>query len=332
MSGPTDLGDDPITDLVHRADLDGLVRLIDSFTTDREWSELLRLRDRARAAVETGRQLWPAATLAEYRLALHAPPEWAARVLDGESGRFTIGPLAEVVASRLTWADLDGLVSGPVAAGVAHERVARGEDLTGLEVAPVIELPLALAGWERAYTVPTYSDEGIDDTAPSIQLVWSEHDLEGRNPVVVDDDESARAFRQLVETWTDSSTGRCGFVCVEGDPLDALAALGLRRSRTAPVAFSDAIDLLAWAGATGAARGRRRGAALGRFGVWWLLAALCDLGEPWPPDPAVLGAAAGALEWRWWDGFEPLSGWRLSLCAHDRDAGLSWAMSAADEA
>jgi hypothetical protein len=46
----------------------------------------------------------------------------------------------------------------------------------------------------------------------------------------------------------------------------------------------------------------------------------------------MLGAAAGTLEWRWWDGFEPSSGWRLSLCAHDRDAGLSWAMSAADEA
>ena len=73
MSGPTDLGDDPITDLVHRADLDGLVRLIDSFTTDREWSELLRLRDRARAAVETGRQLWPAATLAEAAVTPQVP-------------------------------------------------------------------------------------------------------------------------------------------------------------------------------------------------------------------------------------------------------------------
>ena len=332
MSGPADLGDDPVTDLVHRADLDGLVRLVDSFTSAREWSELLRLRDRARAAVETGRQLWPAATLAEYRLALHSPPEWAARVLDGESGRFTIGPLAEVVASRRTWADLDGLVTGPVAAGVAHERVARGEDLTGLVVPPVIELPLALASWERPYTVPDYSDDGIDDGAPPIHLDWSEHDLGGRSPTVIDDDESARAFRQLVETWTDSSTGRGGFVCVEGDSLDAVAALGLRRARTAPVSFGDALDLLAWAGATGAARGRRRGAALGRFGVWWLLGALCDLGESWPPDPEMLGTAAGALEWSWWDGFEPSSGWRLSLSACDRESGLSWVMSASDEA
>ena len=332
MTPPADLGDDPITDLVHRADLDGLVRLVDSLTAGREWSELLRLRDRARAAVETGRQLWPAATLAEYRLALHAPAEWAARVLDGESGRFTIGPLAEVVASRLGWADLDGLVVGPVAAGVAHERVARGEDLTGLEVLPVIELPLSLADWEPAYTVPSYSDEGIDDPAPPVAPVWTEHELDGRHPVTVDDEDSDRAFRQLVETWTDSSTGRCGFICVEGDPLDALAALGLRRVRTSPLSIGDAVDLLAWAGATGAAHGRRRGAAIGRFGAWWLLAAICDLGEPWPPDPEALGSSAESIEWSWWDGFEPSAGWRLSLCAHDRAAGLSWAMSAADEA
>ncbi len=331
MSGPADLGDDPVTDLVHRADLDGLVRLVDSFTSTREWSELLRLRDRARAAVETGRQLWPAATLAEYRLALHSPPEWAARVRDGESGRFTIGPLAEVVASRLTWVDLDGLVTGPVAAGVAHERVARGEDLTGLVVPPVIELPLALASWERPTRCPTTPMTG-STTGRRLSASTGRARPRGRNPTVIDDDESARAFRQLVETWTDSSTGRCGFVCVEGDSLDAVAALGLRRARTAPVSFGDAVDLLAWAGATGAARGRRRGAALGRFGVWWLLGALCDLGESWPPDPELLGAAAGALEWSWWDGFEPSSGWRLSLSACDRESGLSWAMSAADEA
>ena len=50
-----DLGGDEFTDLIHRADLDGLVRLIDSLTVSRDWSELLRLRDRARAAVDTGR-------------------------------------------------------------------------------------------------------------------------------------------------------------------------------------------------------------------------------------------------------------------------------------
>jgi len=329
---PRDLGDDEITDLVHRADLDGLIRLVDSFTLGRDWSELLRLRDRARAAVDTGRQLWPAATLAEFRLALHAPAEWAAKVLDGESGRFTIGPLAEVVASRLTWADLADLVHGPVAANIAHERVARGEDLTGYAVVPIIELPLALADWEPRYTVPEYSDDGIDDGAPEFDPEWTEHDVSDREPVLVDDEESLRAFRQLVETWVDHSSGRFGFACVEGDPLDALAALGLRRVRVATISTAQAVDRLAWAGATGAARGRRRGAALGRFGAWWLIATLGDLADPWPPDSDALGAIAGSLGWTCWDAFEPNAGWRLALCAHDQANGLSWVMSASDEA
>ena len=66
---------------------DGLVRLVDARCASGDWAALLRLRDRCAAATrETGRQLWPAATLAEYRLALLAPPEWAATVLDGDHG------------------------------------------------------------------------------------------------------------------------------------------------------------------------------------------------------------------------------------------------------
>ena len=67
------------------ADLDGLVRLVDTFCTNADWPSLLSCATR-RAAVTTGRQLWPAATLAEYRLALWAPAEWATQVLDEDSG------------------------------------------------------------------------------------------------------------------------------------------------------------------------------------------------------------------------------------------------------
>jgi len=67
-----DVQDDALDELIHRADLDGLVRMIDDRCDDRDWDGLLRVRDRARHAVATGRQLWPAATLAEYRLALLA--------------------------------------------------------------------------------------------------------------------------------------------------------------------------------------------------------------------------------------------------------------------
>ena len=84
--------------LVDRADLDGLVRLIDARGSAGDWPGLLRVRDAARWATRTGRQIWPAATLAEYRLALLAPSAWAATVLGEDSGRFTFGPLIEVVA------------------------------------------------------------------------------------------------------------------------------------------------------------------------------------------------------------------------------------------
>ncbi|MEY2523101.1 MAG: hypothetical protein QOJ66_1666, partial [Ilumatobacteraceae bacterium] len=45
-----------VDDLVHRADLDGLVRLVDKLCTNADWPALLELRNISRAAVTTGRQ------------------------------------------------------------------------------------------------------------------------------------------------------------------------------------------------------------------------------------------------------------------------------------
>ena len=89
--------DEALDELIHRADLDGLVRLVDDCDGGAGLATAAAAARRARHAVGTGRQLWPAATLAEYRLALLAPAAWAAGVLDEGSGRFTIGPLTEVV-------------------------------------------------------------------------------------------------------------------------------------------------------------------------------------------------------------------------------------------
>ena len=69
-------------DLINRADLDGLVRLIDDYCETRSWHDLLGLRDACKAAVANGRQVWPASTLAEYRLALLAPAEIAVQVVE----------------------------------------------------------------------------------------------------------------------------------------------------------------------------------------------------------------------------------------------------------
>ncbi len=189
---------------------------------------MLRLRDRCAAAtVETGRQLWPAATLAEYRLALLAPDEWAATVLDGESGRFTIGPLSEVAAVHHTWSGLaPHLDAVPIATFIAHERAIRGETIPPDALAslpPVLDIPAALQPWEPSYPISVYSDAGAEHPEPGTSGTMVDA-VPRPGAEVVDDDSTELAVRQLLEAWTAASTGRAETVCVEGDHLDALGS------------------------------------------------------------------------------------------------------------
>jgi hypothetical protein len=74
-------------------------------------------------------------------------------------------------------------------------------------------------------------------------------------------------------------------VGVEGSAADALATFGVTGARWAEVGVTGAAELLAWAAASGGARGRRRGAAAGRFDAWWVLAVLSGTADDWPADP-----------------------------------------------
>jgi hypothetical protein len=89
---------------------------------------------------------------------------------------------------------------------------------------------------------------------------------------------------------------------------------------------------MAWAGASGGAHGRRRGAAAGRFGALWLVAALGDALDDWPIPLDELGAIAGDLRWHWWDAHEPMTGWQLQLAVESPADGLAWAITARDAA
>jgi hypothetical protein len=328
--------DEVLAGLIHRADLDGLVRLVDDCCASRDWARLRRLRDEARHALGTGRQLWPAATLAEYRLALLAPASWAAGVLDEGSGRFTLGPLTEVVAQQHTWAELAPLLEpGPRAAIVAHERALRGERIdptTTAALPDVLDLPYEVAAWEPAYALATYADDGGEFPAPAAPGALGDVALPATAPPPLDDDAVELAVRQLVEAWTTTSNGRADVAAVEGDAAGAVRALGVARARWVPLTAADAVAWMAWAGASGGAHGRRRGAAAGRFGALWVLGALADQLDDWPVPLGELGEIAGELRWWWWDAHEPATGWRLQLAVDDPAEGVAWAISARDAA
>src|SRR6266508_3862382 len=265
---------DPVTsrelvEAIERGDLDELIRLVDRLCSAREWSTLAELRERCHGAhAQSGRQLWPAAAHAEYRLALEAPGEWAAAVLVEGAGRFAPGPLSEVAASTHEWAELaPHVTAGPTAVITAHERVLRGEDLSGLALPgpPVLDLPLRLEPWEPDYCLAEYRAHEADFPAPD--LPRPERSDAGPLPPPGDtaaDRDAVDALRGVVGAWVDGSAGHADVTAVAGGALEAIAALGIDAARVAPFTGADALASLAWAGAAGGAHGRRRGAAAGR--------------------------------------------------------------------
>lgn len=298
------------------------------------WTELADLATRCRAAWDRGHQLGGVAARCDYLLALGAPVELAAGVVREGAGRTALGPLAEVVAARFRWRDLaPHLDDGPVAAVAAHERVVRGEDLTGEPRADrrVLDLPPRLETWEPGYLVPTYGADGVTDDPPERPRL---HELplpRGVTRREVDPDVD-RAFAEIAGVWVRQSNGRAEVAEVDGDVAAALAALGVPRARVAEVDASEAVAWLAWTAASGGAHGTRRGAAAGRFEARWTVAALAGIIDDWPLDDGRpdLGDVAAELNWFLWDAFEPDTGWSCRLAVEDPDDGLAWAFTAID--
>lgn len=320
-----------LDEAVRSGDLDELLRVIDQCCDDRDWSSLTRLEGLCERAHETGRQLWPAASHAAYRLALEAPAPFAAAMLREGVGRFAPGPLPEVAAQAHTWSELAPHVPpGAAAVLAAHERVVRGEDVSGrLPDGPnVIELPPALASWEPTYALAEYRAHETDFPAPALPRL--DTCTLPERAVRASADDGVDALLDATRVWTQESNGRSDAAVVAGDAHEAIAALGVREARTASLAAPDALAQIAWAASSGGAHGRRPGAAAGRFGAWWVAGALTDLLDEWPPDPDVLGAAVDSLRWHAWAAAEPTTGWRLQLAVEDPARDRAWAVAAVD--
>ncbi len=239
--------------------------------------------------------------------------------------RFALGPLPEVASSTNTWRDLEPHIDhGPERATFAAERAVRGE----FDVDEIADIPRRLQDWEPSYSLATYKSDKLE--APSPKHPKTEPVALQGSPTVVDDPDSEEALADLVKAWTTESNGRCETVTVEGTAGNSLRALGLRNAQITQLQANEAIRWMAWAGASGGAHGRRRGAAAGRYGAWWAVTMLCDL--EWPPDPHEVGDAIGRLGFYWFDDGAPGTGWQLRLSIEDPDSGLAWAVSAVDSA
>ena len=323
-----------VSELIAANDLDELIREIDRLCEESAWDALMDLRERCARSHESGRQMWPAASHAEHRLALEAPGPWAGAVVTEGAAHLGLGPLSEVAASTHTWAELwPYLPEGPLVGVVAAERVVRGEMLVDDPrlVTHEIEIPLAVQSWEPTYAVATYHSWKIEAPAPTIAAAAAVT-IPGTGFVGIGPGPETAALADVARSWVTTSTGTSRAVGVSGGALDAIAALGATGATAAPVVASDALALIAWAAASGGAVGRRRGAAAGRATAWWTAAVLCGLDDDWPPEPAELGNAIAELEWWVWSPAGPSVGWACRIAVADPVDGLAWALDAVDHA
>lgn len=310
---------------IEYSDTDELLRVVDGLCENGNWGQLVELKERCREAVGRGKQLWGVEEHIRYRLTLEAPAKWAGPAVSEGVARFTLGPLPEVAASTKTWAELDEyLDDGPWRAVTAAERVVRRDP----DTEPIADLPNSLMDWEPEYPVATYKSDKVDAPSPSPPTVETTELPD--TFTTIDDPQSEGALFDLIQPWVTESNGRYETSAVEGTALGAIRALGLSRVRVGRLTVGEATRWMAWAGASGGAHGRRRGAAAGRYGAWWTIATLCDL--DWPPQPEQMRGALQGLDFYWFDDGSPDTGWELRLAIEDRNTGLAWAISAADTA
>jgi hypothetical protein len=308
---------------IESSDTDELLRVVDGLCAARDWEGLIELRHRCAEAVTRAKQVWGVEEHIRFRLALEAPASIAGPIVSEGQSRFGLGPLPEVAASTKTWEEMSPhLAPGPDRDTFAAERVVRGD-----QVDAIPDLPPVLQPWEPPYGTAAYRKDRVEAPSPSIPPTEAA-DLP-TDQATIDDVASTSALADLVEPWTDQSNGRCQTIAVEGDQLAAIAGLGITRARTAALDAKAGLAWMAWAGASGGAHGRRRGAAAGRYLAWWAVATLSDL--DWPPDPASIGEAMNGLVWHWFDDGSPETGWVLRLAVTSPDLGLAWAISATDQ-
>ena len=216
-----------------------------------------------------------------------------------------MGPLTEVIAQSHTWNEVEKYITDPPMRGfVAYERAIRGD---------TVENDASLQAILEILTAVPFNKVKCNTAAQQD-----------------DDPDIEQAVRGVVEAWTSQSNGRVSLAAVSGGIASALGALGLNEAYVSPLEPTQVMSLVAWAGASGGAHGRRRGMAQGRFSAWWLATAFADALDEWPLRPNTLLAEMEELQWFTWREEDPLHGWQLQLAVEDPFNDMSWAFSARD--
>lgn len=323
-----------LDEMIELGDPDELLREIDRLCERRDWEGLDELRYRCDMAVERGKQLWGVAGHAEYRLALEAPAEYAVEVIEDDPGPFVLGPLPEVLASTHTWDEMAGHIeAGPHRHVVAYERVVRGEDLSGDahadEMLASFELPLSLRPWEPKYAVASYSPNEAEFAKPAVTVLETVAARGALGPRGIEP-EVETALQALVAEWTKSSNGSARVALVEGGLAEVLGALNVPQVSAQRISLSDAVALMAWAGASGGFHGRRNGAAAGRAKAWWALALLLGDDEAFPDHmDELVDETADVTWWTWSDNGEDAV--ELNLAMVDAADGVAFGVAAFDK-
>jgi hypothetical protein len=235
-----------------------------------------------------------------------------------------------VVAQDHTWHELAPLMAPSARrALVAQERVLRGEPVPDEEAG---ELPGRLQGWEPAYALATYRPDGslevpvpkgVGPEGTAVDCPVGAAGTQGDQ----DAEDAALALHGALQHWAVRSGGTVRAVGVEGGASEAIGSLGHERAALRACSMAEASALLAWGAADGGAHGRRRGAATGRFELWWCLSVLAGIEDRWPCDP---GPGAARLGYALWSPLGAPGGWSCRIVVVDEADGLAWALDAHD--
>ena len=235
--------------------------------TPDDWDGLVRLRDRCRAAVERGFQLWPAASLAEYRLALRAPA-----AVGGRRGRRGCGPLRP--RSAHGGGGLDASVGGAGAAPARRAARGDGRPRAGRARRGPVRRRRALRRRARPAAATRAVGAGVARRrVRDAKLVADPSPLPALEPVElpdavepVADAEAETVLRGPRPAVDDAVERTVEVVAVDGSALQAIATLGPPAARVAEVPAADALARRGMGGGVGRrprtpARSRRRSAS-----------------------------------------------------------------------